>query len=158
MNARELVLLSPYRLPAQHPLTLANDDMAAWLNGYSALWHPAALRRASGPPRVDSPYDHENPRAGHIYAVPESPPAFLALGQGHMLLAALSEAMEHENLLESNDFWIDIQLAVAAAADLPAPLDTLPAQDAATVAADNQVTVAPPDSHEGMPAEGEPMV
>src|SRR5262245_57694707 len=77
MSARELVLLSPYRLPAQYPLTLANEDMAAWLSGYSALWHPAALWHTSGPVRVDSPYDHENPRAGHIYAVPESPPSLL---------------------------------------------------------------------------------
>ena len=202
MNARELVLLSPYRLPAQHPLTLANDDMAAWLNGNLALWHPAALRRASAPPRVESAYDHENPRPGHIYAVPESPPSllpddweqrlraagaiafkaapdrrttlanlqaaltatpqlkegepqtapqqsapgqddpagtarlveldagtiapFFGIGIGYMLLAALSEAMEHENLLESNDFWIDMQLAVAAVADLPVPADTIP--------------------------------
>jgi hypothetical protein len=191
MAPRELILLSPYRLPAQHPLTLANDDMAAWLNGYSALWHPAALWQATSPPRVDSPYDHETPRAGHVYAVPESPPsllpddweervrtagavafratadrattlanllaalrgfgagrienpsdaaehaeattrlvethaatvaAFLGIGLGYMLLAALSEAMEHENLLESNDFWNDLQRAVAAAVGLPAPV------------------------------------
>jgi hypothetical protein len=179
MNVRELVLLSPYRLPAQHPLTLANDDMAAWLNGYSALWHPAALYKAQAAPRVESPYDHENPRPGHVYAVPQSPPSllpddwqdrvraagavtftassdraetfanlkaalgaappqddpaaaarllavdpadvapFLGLGLGYLLLAALSEAMEHENLLQSDDFWIDMQLAVAAAAGLP---------------------------------------
>src|SRR5438034_11830115 len=77
MNARELILLSPYRLPAQHPLTLANEDMAAWLNGHAVLWHPAALWQASSPPRVDSPYDHENPRPGHVYAVPQSPPSLL---------------------------------------------------------------------------------
>src|SRR5258706_14374542 len=77
MKPRELILLSPYRLPAQHPLALADDDMAAWLNGYSALWHPAAFWNATSPPRVDSPYDHENPRAGHLYAIPESPPSLL---------------------------------------------------------------------------------
>jgi hypothetical protein len=71
--ARELVLLSPYRLPAQHPLTLADDDMAGWLQAYSALWHPAALWQAAGPPRVDSPYDHEAPRPKHVYALPSSP-------------------------------------------------------------------------------------
>lgn len=77
MGPIELVLLSPYRLPAQYPLTLADEDMAAWLHGYTALWHPAALWGSSGPPRVDSPYDHENPKAGHLYAVPESPPSLL---------------------------------------------------------------------------------
>src|SRR5947209_1682573 len=179
MTPRDLVLLSPYRLPAQYPLTLADEDMAAWLHGYAALWHPAALWGSAGPARVDSPYDHENPKANHVYAVPASPPSllpddweqrvraagavcfkatadraatlanlkaaleaaeetrtvnarladlepataapFLALGTGYMLLAALSEAMEHENLLDSNDFWIDVQLAIAAAAELPLP-------------------------------------
>ena len=42
MNSRELVLLSPYRLPAQHELILASEDMAAWLHCYSALWHRTA--------------------------------------------------------------------------------------------------------------------
>src|SRR5262245_6901818 len=77
MNARELFLLSPYRLPGQHSLALGDDESAAFLNGYSALWHPAALCGASGPPKADSAYDHENPVAGRIYAVPDNPPLFL---------------------------------------------------------------------------------
>ena len=77
MNPRELVLLSPYKLPAQNPLILGGDDMAAFLNGYSALWHPAALTGATGAPRVESSYDHEQPKPGHLYAVPETPPMFL---------------------------------------------------------------------------------
>src|SRR5438874_683425 len=77
MTTRELVLLSPYRFPAQHPLTLADEDMASWLNGYSALWHPLAARLAAAPPRVDSAKDHETPRSGCIYAVPVSPPSLL---------------------------------------------------------------------------------
>ncbi len=72
-----LVLLSPHRLPAQNPLVVGNDDMACWMNGYSALWHPAALWGAAEPPRVESAYDHEEPRAGYVYAVPESPPSLL---------------------------------------------------------------------------------
>lgn len=56
---------------------LSNDDGAALLNGYSALWHPAALRGAAARPRLDSPYDHEQPVAGRIYAVPDSPPLVL---------------------------------------------------------------------------------
>src|SRR4051794_15604086 len=75
--AHELVLLSPYRSPAQSPLTLANEDMAAWLNGFSALWHPAVLWQAQSPPRCDSPYDHEQPRPGCLYALPETPPSYL---------------------------------------------------------------------------------
>ncbi len=74
---RELILLSPYRLPTQHTLMLGAEDVAIFLNGCLALWHPAALRGAAAPPRINSPYDHEQPTAGHVYAVPESPPLFL---------------------------------------------------------------------------------
>src|SRR5262245_13978790 len=74
---RELILLSPYRLPAQNASYLGADDMACFLNAFTALWHPAAVRGASGPPRVASPYDHEQPTAGHVYAVPDSPPLVL---------------------------------------------------------------------------------
>src|SRR5262245_38912379 len=78
MTPRELILLSPYRVPAQNSLMLSNEDLGAFLNGYSALWHPAALAGAAGPPRVDSPYDHEQPAAGRVYAVPDNPPLMLA--------------------------------------------------------------------------------
>jgi hypothetical protein len=77
MNQPELILLSPHHLPGQNPLVLGNEDMAAWLNAYSALWHPAAMWQAASPPRVDSAYEHEEPKPGHIYAVPESPPLLL---------------------------------------------------------------------------------
>jgi hypothetical protein len=77
MSTRELILLSPYRLPTQGTLYLGDEEVAAFLNGYAALWHPAALAGASGPPRVSSPYDHEQPSAGHIYAVPDQPPTML---------------------------------------------------------------------------------
>jgi hypothetical protein len=179
MDPRRLILLSPYRYPAANPLVLANEDMASWLNAATALWHPAALWQADGPPRADVPYDHERPGAGCIYALPESPPLFLpddweqrvkdagavvfkatpsreqtlanlkeavgrlgatspdevparlwaldgeqvapffGLGLGYLLLAALSEAMEHENLLEPDRFWQDVQQAAAALAGVP---------------------------------------
>src|SRR4051794_26076572 len=77
MSTRELFLLSPYRLPTQNTLYLGDDDVAAFLNGHAALWHPAAVLGAAGPPRIASPYDHEQPTAGHVYAVPESPPLVL---------------------------------------------------------------------------------
>src|SRR5258708_27661139 len=77
MNPRELILLSPYRLPAQNAAMISIEDVASFLNGYSALWHPAALRGASAAPRIGSPYDFEQPSAGHIYAVPENPPLLL---------------------------------------------------------------------------------
>lgn len=77
MAERELLLLSPYHVPALNPLMLAQEDVAAFLNGLSALWHPAALHGALGPPRIASPYDYEQPVAGHIYAVPQSPPLVL---------------------------------------------------------------------------------
>lgn len=75
--SRELILLSPYRLPTQHTLMLNADDVACFLNGCLALWHPEAVRGAASPPKIASPYDHEQPSAEHIYAVPESPPLFL---------------------------------------------------------------------------------
>ena len=77
MSARELILLSPYRPPTQNTLYLGDEEVAAFLNGYTALWHPAALAGASSPPRLGSPYDYEQPTAGHIYAVPDNPPLIL---------------------------------------------------------------------------------
>ena len=77
MSTRELILLSPYKLPGKDALILGNEDVAAFLNGYLALWHPAAAFGAAAPPRVASPYDHEQPTAGHLYAVPDNPPMFL---------------------------------------------------------------------------------
>jgi hypothetical protein len=189
---------------------MSEDDMAAWMNAYSALWHPAALWGAAGPPRVESPYDYETPQQHHIYGVPESPPLmlsedwpervrqagavilhgtkdrsvtmekahealtqmapgpfpsfgdgsqatpettqdatlpitstippdaaavqtrlaalgpeqvrpFFAIGLGYLLLSALSEAMEHENLLEREAFWLDVQRALAELAGVPYP-------------------------------------
>ncbi len=58
MSNHELILLSPYRLPTHHSLYLADEDVAAFLNGLAVLWHPAALHDAVGPPRVASAYDH----------------------------------------------------------------------------------------------------
>src|SRR5581483_310304 len=168
MSTHELVLLSPYRYPAGHAMTLADEDMACWLQGLTALWHPAALWQAQGPPRCDAPYDHEQPRPGCLYALPETPSAYLpedwdervraagsvvfrattdrattlanlraalaesplgwgaglelpqekvgpffGLGLGHLLQAALAEAMEHENLLDPSAFWGDVQFAIA---------------------------------------------
>jgi alpha-mannosidase len=78
MNSRESYLLSPYRLPTQSALYLADDDVATFLHGYRALWHPAAVIGSAGPPRLASPYEHEQPRTGCIYAVPESPPTLLS--------------------------------------------------------------------------------
>jgi hypothetical protein len=75
---RELILLSPYTPPTNYPLSLGADETAAWLHVWSALWHPAAVAGAAGPPRIASPYDHEQPTAGQLYAVPESPPLYLS--------------------------------------------------------------------------------
>ena len=77
MDTRELILLSPYRLPTQNTLMIGNEDVGAFLNGYTALWHPAVALGASAPPRIGSPYDYEQPAANHVYAVPDSPPLFL---------------------------------------------------------------------------------
>jgi hypothetical protein len=171
INMHELVLLSPYRFPAQYAMTMSDEDMASWLNAFTALWHPALLWQAKGTPRCETTYDHEQPKPGHIYALPETPPAYLSdgweervkqagslvfkatpdrhttlanlqaalnaegapaigwkqgleislesvgpffgLAWGHQLLAALSEAMEHENPLDVAGFWDDVQQAIA---------------------------------------------
>ncbi len=77
-TARELILLSPYRLPTQSTRTLGDDDVAAFLNGCRALWHPAAASQGGQQGRGwPSPYDHEQPQAGHLYAVPTTPPPML---------------------------------------------------------------------------------
>jgi hypothetical protein len=172
MSARELILLSPYRVPTHNTLYLGDEEVAAFLNGYTALWHPAALSGATAPPRLGSPYDYEQPTAGHLYAVPDNPPLvlpddwdervraagalafratsdrattlenlrqalrewgdnaqpslplldldaelvapFFGVGFGHLHIEALFEAMSHENLLASSEFWQEVSAAVAA--------------------------------------------
>ncbi len=172
MNTRELIVLSPYRVPTHNTLYLGDEEVAAFLNGYTALWHPAALLGASSPPRLGSPYDFEQPTPGHIYAVPDNPPLvlpddwdervrtvgglafratmdrqatlmnlrealrgwgeralpslplldlqaervapFFGIGFGHLHVEALFEAMSHENLLASSEFWQEVSAAVAA--------------------------------------------
>lgn len=77
MSDRQRLLLSPYRLPTHHQVYLNEDEMAAWLNGYAVLWHPAVLLGGERPPKVDSAYDHEQPTPGRAYVLPDSPPQFL---------------------------------------------------------------------------------
>jgi hypothetical protein len=73
---RQLHLLSSYRLATSYPLQQTPDEVAAWLNGYVALWHPAALAGAAQPPQASSSYDHDNPRPGFVYCVPDGPHLF----------------------------------------------------------------------------------
>lgn len=73
MPDRTLFLLSPYRPPTSYPVTLTDDEAAAWLNGYAAIWHPAAVRGAVGPPVAASSYDHDQPTGGAVYVVPAGP-------------------------------------------------------------------------------------
>ena len=73
---RQLHLLSSYRLATSYPLQQTPDEVAAWLNGYVALWHPAALAGAAQPPQASNTYDHDNPRTGFVYGVPEGPHVF----------------------------------------------------------------------------------
>jgi hypothetical protein len=76
--AGELLLMSPYTPPAQHALMLGADVTSCWLNAWAALWHPAALRHGSGPPRWIGPYDQNEPGPEQIVAMPETPPLYLA--------------------------------------------------------------------------------
>lgn len=70
MPERQLYLLSAVRLPTSYPLQLDADEVAAWLNGYTVLWHPAALAGAIGPPQVAVSYDHDRPRPHAVYCLP----------------------------------------------------------------------------------------
>src|SRR4051812_33631489 len=74
MNPRRPTLLSTYKLPTDSTLYLGDEEVAAFLNGLAALWHPATLALASELPRVSPPYDHEEPAADGLSAVPETPP------------------------------------------------------------------------------------
>lgn len=125
MSERQLFLLSPYSLPTDHPLMLSDADMAAWLNGYLALWHPAALVHATQPPKQASQYDHEQPSAGHVYAVPDSPPlylpddwkarveetgagAFESAADGAATLASLRQALQRVDASAENAARLDL--------------------------------------------------
>src|SRR5262245_30714966 len=76
MSDRQLHLLSASRMPTSYPLQLAADEVAAWLNGYAALWHPAALAGAAQPPQASVSYDHDSPRPGAVYCTPRGPHLF----------------------------------------------------------------------------------
>src|SRR5262245_25409112 len=74
MNPRRPTLLSTYRLPTDSTLYLGDEEVAAFLNGLAALWHPAALAVADSLPRVVPPHDQEEPDAAGLFAVPDNPP------------------------------------------------------------------------------------
>jgi hypothetical protein len=76
MPERQLHLLSASRMPTSYPLQLAADEVAAWLNGYAALWHPAALAGATLAPQASVSYDHDTPTPGFVYCVPRGPHLF----------------------------------------------------------------------------------
>src|SRR5262245_4237332 len=76
MPDRQLRRLSASRMPTSYPLQLAADEVAAWLTGYAALWHPAALVGASQPPQASVSYDHDTPTPGFIYCTPRGPHLF----------------------------------------------------------------------------------
>src|SRR5215218_5045965 len=73
MNPRRSTLLSTYRLPTDSTLYLGDEEVAAFLNGLAALWHPAALALATHLPQPSPPYDHEEPAADGLFAVPDNP-------------------------------------------------------------------------------------
>lgn len=75
-EARQLHLLSSYRLATSYPLQQTAEEVAAWLNGYAAMWHPAALAGAAQVPQVSNSYDHDFPQSGFVYVIPEGPHLF----------------------------------------------------------------------------------
>lgn len=77
MNLRRLVTLTPYRMPAHHPLMLGDEFTTAWLFADRALWHPGLLAWAEGLPQLSSPDEHAEPSEGTLYAVPAEPKPYL---------------------------------------------------------------------------------
>src|SRR5262245_6134654 len=73
MKPRQPILLPPYRLPTESTLYLGDEEVAAFLNGWRALWHPAALACAESLPRLASPYDYEEPTDGLLIGIPDNP-------------------------------------------------------------------------------------
>lgn len=73
MIVRELVLLSPHRFPTEGYPTLGSEECACFLNGWSILWHPLLVRNATRPPRIESTYNHIDPKEGEFYVLPEEP-------------------------------------------------------------------------------------
>lgn len=127
MGQRQLHLLSAMRLPTSYPLQLEAEEVAAWLNGYIVLWHPAALWGACQPPQVSNSYDHDLPTPGYVYGIPRGPQLFQPADwrqrveaapayafeatadrnqtQTH-LLAVLSTAGTPPALLQTPDEWV----------------------------------------------------
>lgn len=128
MSQRELILLSPYRMPAQSSLSLGNEDVSCILNGYLALWHPAAIAGAAGPPKFASPYDYEQPSAAHVYAVPEQPALILPEDwdqRVRMAGAAAFRAMPERGTTLDH---LKEALASAPSPEQPVPADLTPEQ------------------------------
>ena len=88
MTRREAVLLSPYRPPTSYPVSLNPDEAEAWLRGYFALWHPATLAIVDRPPGCAASYDHDIPRDGFLYAVPEGPTIYQVEGWDDRVVAS----------------------------------------------------------------------
>jgi len=120
MSTRELILLSPYRLPAHNTLYLGDEAAACFLNGGSALWHPAALTGAAAPPRVAMPYDHEQPLAGHLYALPASPP--LMLPEDWEQRARQAGALSFQATADRAETLANLRAALRTEEQLPAEL------------------------------------
>ena len=73
---QSLVLLSSFRPSSKYRQTIDQEESAAFLHGYLALWHPAAILQASGPPIIGSHYEYDQPQANHLFVVPEIPNSY----------------------------------------------------------------------------------
>ncbi len=123
MTDRQLHLLSPYRLPTSYPLQMSADEVSAWLNGYLALWHPAALSGAVQPPQVSNTYDHDSPSPRFVYAVPQGPHLYQPDDWAERVKAAGAVAFPATaNRAETTD---TLKAAIRAVGD-PGPLADLP--------------------------------
>jgi hypothetical protein len=72
-SRRQLILLSSFRPSSKYRQTIDQEEAAAFLHGYFALWHPAVIVRSSGPPVIGSHYEYDQPQPNHLFALPEIP-------------------------------------------------------------------------------------
>lgn len=75
-SRRQLVLLSSFRPSSKYRQTIDQEEAAAFLHGYLALWHPAAILQSSGLPVIGSHYEYDQPQTNHLFALPEVPNSY----------------------------------------------------------------------------------
>jgi hypothetical protein len=111
-----------YALPESPPLFLPDDWAERVCAAGAAAFKASASRETTLTNLKEALAElppHDEARQKLLTLAPEQVAPFFGLGLGYQLQAGLSEAMEHESLLEADPFWQDVQQAVADLAGVP---------------------------------------